>query len=254
MAPTSAPHAEVMGILIQADLDDELDTATARDLARHVSACSECQELTSQLRALKTALAIPRYPAPQPLREALLREASRRAPGTPTHRFPLRPRSFVPAAFLAGAAVAAGFVLAVLPRSTPEKVRIAAEVTTATERSLEPGHLFDTRVTMPEELAQWFRARIGFAPPLRVPQGFVLAGARLDYLHERPVAVLAYHHSDDLIELYAWPEQHVPTPPESLNAQGFTLSYWRADGVEFWAVGRSAEVLKEFVTGWRQSA
>lgn len=256
---TSAPHADALGVLIQADLDGELDAVQAADLALHVAGCEECQRLLEELRALKTALRseLPRYQAPAALREAVQRQVGgKMATPVASHRMRWRWQWLMPVGggFAAGAAIAALLLVMLLPSPLPEDRRVAAEVATASERALQPGHLFDTRSTQPLELAQWFQTRMGFAPPVRVPAGFALAGGRLDYLHHRPVAVIDYAHAGGTIELYTWPEAHVPTPPEPLRTAGFALSYWREGGIEYWAVGRSEQDVAAFVQAWHRSA
>lgn len=252
-------HAEAMGVLIQADLDGELDAVQAADLALHMAACEECRALSHELRALKTALRseVPRYQAPPALREAVLRQASGgKVVALPARRLRLSWRPALPAfgGFFAGAAIAALLAIAILPRLPAEDVRVAAQVATATERSLQPGHMLDMQTKAPVELAQWFHGHMGFAPPMRTPAGFTLAGGRLDYMHHRPVAVLAYEHQGGMVELYTWPEEHTPTPPVSMRSAGYAMRYWREGGVEYWAVSRSPEMLADFVQSWKSAA
>lgn len=255
------PHADALGVLIQADLDGELDAVQAADLALHVAGCDECQRLSEELRALKAAMRreLPRYQAPAALRAAVTRQAAAQTLDLPPQsRRPIRWRWrwSIPlgGGFVAGAAIAALLAVVLLPSLPPEDHRVAAEVATASARAMEPGHLFDVRSTRPLELSQWFQARLGFAPPVRLPAGFALTGGRLDYLHHRPVAVIAYAHAGGTIELYTWPEAHVPTPPEGLNTAGYALSYWREGGIEYWAAGRSKEAVAAFVQAWHRSA
>ncbi len=253
----SVPHADAMGVLIQADLDGELDAVQAADLALHVAACEECRQLCENLRVLKAEVRseVPRYQAPPALREAVLRQVgSRPAVSASARRLRWRWPPLLPSfgAFLAGAAIAALLLVIVLPAPPTEEVRVAAQVATATERSLQPDHLLDIRGTSPTELAEWFRTRMNFAPPVRQPAGFQLVGGRLDYLHHRPVAVLAYDHQGGAVELYTWPEEHAPTLPKSLRVAGFALTYWREGGIEYWAIGRSPGDLAEFVEAWHR--
>lgn len=257
----NAPHSEAMGVLIQADLDGELDAVQAADLALHVAACDECRQLSENLRLLKAEIRseVPRYQAPPGLREALLRQIGDKPDITPAVHRPRRRwrwrANFAGfGGFIAGAAIAALLLVIFLPSPPTEEARVAAQVATATDRSLLPDHLLDIQSKAPAELAEWFRARMNFAPPVRQPAGFELVGARLDYLHHRPVAVLAYNQQGGAIELYTWPEEHAPTLPKSLTEAGFALSYWREGGIEYWAVSRSAGVLNEFVQAWHRTA
>lgn len=256
----NVPHSEAMGVLIQADLDGELDAVQSTDLALHVAGCDECQALIGQLRGLKTALrsTLPRYQAPEALRRSLAESmAESMAASMVGAAKPPRRRIRLAWAqagwFVAGAALAA-VALAVLPVAPPEARRVAGEVAAATLRAREPGHLLDRPGAGPAALAAWFRAGLGFAPPVRAVPGFTLAGARLDYVHGRRTAVLVYRRDGRAVTLYLWPEAHTPTPPVSLAAAGIALSYWRADGVEFWAAGETAEDVRAFARAWRGSA
>ena len=264
----NAPHSDAMGVLIQADLDGELDAVQAADLALHVAGCEECRLLSGQLRVLKAELrsTMPRFQAPPALREAVLRQMGHKPAASPLarrlhwrhlgwRRLGWRRRAWLPAfgGFLGGAVIAALLAVIVLPAPPTEERGVATEVATATERSLELDHLLDIRSTVPSEIAEWFRARMNFAPPVRQPSGFQLVGGRLDYLHHRPVAVLAYDHRGGAIELYTWPEEHAPTLPKSLRSAGFALSYWREGGIEYWAIGRSPADLARFVQAWHRS-
>ena len=246
----NVPHSEAMGVLIQADLDGELDAVQSADLALHMAGCAECQALAGQLRGLRTAVrsTLPRYRAPEALRRSLA--ASMAAAEKPARRrFRL---TWAPAGgFLAGAALATAVALAVLPIAPPEASRLAGEVAAATLRAREPGHLLDRPGKEPAALAAWFQAELGFAPPVRAVPGFTLAGGRLDYVHARRTAVLVYRRDGRTVTLYLWPEEHAPTPPVSLAAAGIALSYWRADGVEFWAAGATPEEVRAFAHAWR---
>ena len=53
----------------------------------------------------------------------------------------------------------------------------------------------------------WLSARLPFSPPVAdfSPEGFELAGARLDYVGGRPVAVLVYKRRQHLIDAFIWP-------------------------------------------------
>ncbi|HUC18585.1 MAG TPA: zf-HC2 domain-containing protein [Acetobacteraceae bacterium] len=253
----NVPHTEAMGVLIQADLDGELDAVQSADLTLHMAGCAECQALATRLRALKTGLrsGVPRYQAPDSLRLSLAK-ASDTAARPPRRRARLAWMSLgAPlGGFMAGAVLAAMLALAVLPIVPPEASRIAGEVASATLRADEPGHLLDQSNSAPAALAGWLREGLGYTPPVRAVPGFMLAGARLDYVHGRRVAVLVYRRDRRIVTLYLWPEQHQPTPPVSLAAAGIALSYWRADGMEFWATALSSRDVQAFAYAWRGSA
>jgi anti-sigma factor RsiW len=257
----NVPHSEAMGVLIQADLDGELDAVQSADLALHIAGCAECQALAARLRTLRSGLRshIPRYQAPDSLRHSLAKagEAAARPPPRRVRlaRTSLATRLAAPfGGFVAGAVLAAAVALAVLPIAPPEAGRVASEVASATLRADEPGHLLDLSGSTPAALAAWFQKGLGYTPPVRTVPGFMLAGARLDYVHGRSAAVLLYRRNGRTVTLYLWPEQHKPTPPVSLAAAGIALSYWRAGGMEFWAAAESPQDVQAFTHAWRNTA
>ncbi|HSZ55662.1 MAG TPA: anti-sigma factor [Tepidisphaeraceae bacterium] len=111
---------------------------------------------------------------------------------------------------------------------------VVAEVLTAHLRSLQPGHLMDVVSTNQHTVKPWFDTHIDFSPPVRqLAPDFPLVGGRLDYLENRPVAVLIYKHGDHLINLFIWPGDS----GQSFAAQrGFNFVHWTSDGMTFWAV------------------
>jgi anti-sigma factor RsiW len=72
-----------------------------------------------------------------------------------------------------------------------------------------------------------FLGKVDFSPP--VPDlsaaGVALAGGRLDYLMDRPVAVVVYRRRDHLINVFAWPaaDGAKDSPVRSLHRQGFRI-------------------------------
>lgn len=88
----------------------------------------------------------------------------------------------------------------------------------------------------------WFNGRIDYAPPVfdLAPQGFALAGGRLDYVGRERVAVLIYHYQKHVIDVYVFPPgasgPAVSGGAPSSSSEGYALLRWQAAGMTWWAV------------------
>jgi len=143
-------------------------------------------------------------------------------------------------------------LLVVVPRS-PD---LAGEIVAGHIRALQPGHLEDVTSSDRHTVKPWFDGRIDFAPPVKdlANARFPLTGGRLDYAAGRPVAALVYQRDKHIIDLFIWPADAGPTPPESGQRQGYNFVHWSQDGMAFWAVSDlEANQLREFAETWRGS-
>ena len=233
-------------LLLQAELDGELGVAESALLQAHLRGCAGCRALLAELQGLSAGLrrAAPRHAAPGRLRAALL---ARLAP--PVRPWRRRVRHPV-LAFGAGAALAAGVALALLPGPAAPlaDAAIAGHI-----RALQPGHLTDVASSDRHTVRPWFDGRLDYAPPVRdfAAEGFPLLGGRLDYLGGRAVAALAYRRDRHLIDLYVWPAEGEAAPAPG-GRNGYAVVGWRAGGMAFLAVSDvEAAQLLEFARLWQ---
>src|SRR5580700_6448296 len=242
-------------ILLNALIDGELDAGHARDVEKHVAACSVCAEKLTELRDLHDTVSAAglKMTAPAHLRsriEKALPLPSARAVA-PRKFFQPSRRSFF-GGFAVGtalsAALAASLVLTVV--GTDQQQTIASEVVSAHIRSLQAGHLIDVETSDQHTVKPWFNGKLDVAPPVidLTAQGFTLIGGRLDYINGQPVGSIVYRRRKHVINLFVG--QQLGAPVQSIkdeSVQGFNIRHWREEGLDFWAVSDiDAAELDEF--------
>lgn len=247
-------------LLLQAELDGELDAAEAAALAEHRAGCPVCQRNEALLAASRRTLRGATYHRASP--ELLRAVASRigadgHHPQPLGYRAPPRRRAWMPwqglAGFGAGAALAAAFILTLLPWGRPALV---AALVDDHVRALQPGHLLDVVSTNQHTVKPWFDGRLDFAPPVKnlASVGFPLLGGRLDHVNGRNVAVLVYSRGKHLVELFVWPASAAAGEPARAAHDGYNILHWTADGMSLTAVSDLDPAgMEEFVQDWRQT-
>ena len=220
---------------LQTYLDGELDLTRSLEQEEHLRECSECSQSYGSLRVLQQSLRNDslRFPPPASL-EKRLRSALHHEGGSRAQTF--RWRWLIPAlTAVALLIVFAGYLLT----RTPADDLLSSEIVSSHVRSLmTSSHLIDVPSEDPHTVKPWFDGKLDFSPPVKdlTAQGFGLIGGRLDYIANRPVAVLIYQRRKHVINLFVWPAPSGDTKPAAQVRQGYNLIHWTKSGMSHWAV------------------
>lgn len=209
-------------------LDQELDTATAADVAAHLASCAECTRLHDEVKLLKVSLKrlATHYPAPASLATNVF-TVDAPAPG-----FMERWRKWFAPAF----STAALALAAVLYVATPSSEQpLMDEAVSSHVRSLMGVHLNDVVSSDRHTVKPWFTGKLDFSPPVfdYSDQGFPLLGGRLDYLQHQTTAALSYGRAKHIINVFILPTQEADSPRQSQTIRGFNVVFWQASHMRF---------------------
>jgi anti-sigma factor (TIGR02949 family) len=229
--------------LVEPYLDGELDAALKAQIEEHLAGCPSCAETHAQLAELREAIRerAPYYTAPPGL-------ADRIRDSLPQVRRTTRPvwRVWAMAASILLVA-SLGWNLAQM------RTRGADEVIDSHIRSLMGTHLVDVPSSDQHTVKPWFNGKLDFSPEVRdfAPEGFPLAGGRIDYLAGRTVAALVYRRRQHVINVFVWPGAASSSVDTTRN--GYHVLGWAANGMTWRAVSdlNSAE-LHQFVDLYRR--
>src|SRR5947208_4713258 len=246
--------------LMDGYLDGELDPITSQTIEQHLRECPKCDQAYKIHGSLIHAIgnATPYYKAPAELRERIqssLRDEIAELPTLDVARdtqplFPRRqprPRAILWETSWNWLALAAAIIFAAIIALTlvPRLQRPGADQFLATQliashvRSLMASHLTDVASSDQHTVKPWLDAKLDFAPPVvdLSSEGFPLIGGRLDYLDNRPAAVLIYQRRKHFINLFVWPAAPDATrTPKTITRQGYQLVHWVDSDFNYWAV------------------
>src|SRR5882757_7809321 len=207
-----AVSCELTQSVLHGYIDGELDAARAADFERHLISCPQCTSALEAQEALHSSIqqAALYERAPAPLRSKLRDQFY---PPAPVSVVPVRVglrssnwRWLATAAIFLLAAILGWRLIPSLGRNRGE-TELASAIVDAHLRSLQPGHLVDVVSTDQHTVKPWFDGKLDFAPPVTdfSTEGFPLQGGRLDVVHGRTVAALAYGRRKHLISVFIWP-------------------------------------------------
>ena len=224
---------------LNAYLDGELDLARQlaleTRLAREPAARSELESLRGVRDAVRDRADY--HAAPVELLAKLQWSQATSPAATPSagwrRWFDWRP--WVPAFALAGAVFWALHLGIALP---DHDTRLMQEVIASHVRSTVGQKLVDVASSDRHTVKPWLSSHLDYSPPVAdVPvPGAVFLGGRIDYLDDRPVAVLVYRQRQHVIDAYIWPTDAVPAAATTRAQRGFNTIHWVRGGMRYWLV------------------
>ena len=227
-------------------LDRELDLQSALAIEQHLASCPACQAVFARQAALQSAVRThgDYQAAPAGLQNRIRASLAREArvssrPGRWWSRLPSG-REWLQL----GAAAAAGAVIswtaAIQYAGVSGDERVAEQVINGYARSMVTAHLVDVPSSDRHTVKPWLSSKLDFSPTVidLADAGFPLAGGRLDYLDDRPVAVLVYRYRQHVIDLFIWPEPdgRGTSAPKGLSRKGYNVLRWSEGGMALWAI------------------
>src|SRR5262245_49506591 len=237
-------HCERVRELISPYLDEALPAQDRSLLAAHLKSCQGCAGRAADLRRLaRTLSAVGRQRPPAGLLPRLRRAlADVPAPAAqpPAWRPPATKDTVMARTLPALAASAVTAVATWWHFSLAEPAaRFEHDVLAAHMRALLQESPTQVVSTDTHWIKPWFSGRIDFSPSVAdlSAEGFMLLGARLDYIGERRVGVLVYQRRHHSIDVFVWPNAGSKQQAARLVVRkGYTLATWTRAGLTYWAI------------------
>jgi anti-sigma factor RsiW len=231
-----------VGEFLDAYVDKELDVVTTSQFDRHLAECAVCRARFDQYQQMHDSVRahIEYFRAPaefeQKLRASLYPPSQSADRTTRREWFP-RWRTWAVAAGALTVLLFAALFLQMLRRPSTSEM-LAEQVVSSHIRSLLANHLSDVISTDQHTVKPWFSGKLDFAPVVKdlSSKGFPLAGGRLDYLDNRPVAALVYKRRQHIINLFLWPSSGSDSGTRTLTIRGYNVVYWTHSHMAYWAV------------------
>lgn len=220
-------------------LDGELPPAVAAKLTAHLAICPDCARHLAELGALRAALAgtVPETAVSADLSARIVETldiAATEPPRTVRFRPRIRAGSVLP--FVAGLAVAAALMFAILPRH---------------------GVTGDLIAVRDAALRGTVTAVSGAPAPAPAPAvaGFRLVASRNDVIAGHRARVLIYDRRGQTVTLCIWKADGEPAHGvREARYRGMTIDYWNDGTDEFWAASAGpADGLRPFVRKVRKN-
>jgi anti-sigma factor RsiW len=219
--------------------DSELDPVTSAQLEKHLEHCVQCRQAAEYLTRLHSLIreAVPYKKAP----ERLVRQVRARVhrQDANVHRFGVNWFDWLrPVALVAVTALVTWFAT-IQFHDSPARQVLAESIFASHARATVTGHITDVESSERHTVKPWLSSKLDYSPPVEdlAAAGFPLAGGRLDYVANRPVAVLVYERRKHVIDVFIWPDgTQSATDTQVLSKNGYQTVHWTNNGMTFWAV------------------
>jgi anti-sigma factor RsiW len=230
---------EAARMLLHAHIDGELDAASTIELESQIQASPELGRELERLSALRDAVQnhATRFDAPSRLSRSLFSALpAARAESVTWGAGGWRAIAVGTSAFSVALlvwALSSGFPA----RET--RAFFIDEVVSAHVRSLMVDHLTDLASAERHSIKPWLSNRLDFAPPVHdfTADGFVLTGARLDYIRGQPAAAIVYRHRQHIINVFVQPSLvGAESSIELRSERGYNSASFESAGMSYWAI------------------
>jgi anti-sigma factor RsiW len=233
--------------LLDGYLDRELDRHLVTTVERHLKVCDDCSRSVAARSSIATAIKkdATYHPASAALAHRIRAQIAHtrvpRAQRPPERRFKLFEwgRWLQLGGALATAVLVTTLVTLQLTGGREDEP-IVGQVFSGHSRSIVTGHQIDVASSDQHTVKPWLSSKLDFSPvvPDLTASGFPLRGGRLDYVNNRPVAVLVYGHREHLIDLFIWPEDAAADSrvTRTYSKRGVNVVHWTAATMTYWAV------------------
>jgi anti-sigma factor RsiW len=228
-------------MLLNAYIDGELDVASTIELESEIEKSPALRQELERLSALQDLVQsrAARFNAPSHLRRSLAagsHDAAAESSGVSAWW-----RTIAIGAS-AGAVAAVALLLWSLGSTfLYQQTRgiLIDEVVSAHLRSLMADHLTDLASSERHSVKPWLSNRLHFAPPVHelARDGFILVGARLDYVGGKPTAAIVYRHRQHLINVFIQPAEARSEGSIKLSShRGYNSVTFEFAGMSYWVV------------------
>jgi anti-sigma factor RsiW len=246
--------------LLGALADGELAETERRVLERHIAGCPDCREelaaLQTQTSQLRRAA---RFGLPDDLEgriRAALSAEDDTASAAPRGADGMKRGKWLNGATHAGAALIGGAIAAsVAVMIQPTQAPLFGQEALAAHIGAMMTEQFAVVVSSSSHTVKpWFAGKLDFSPPVvdLADKGFPLRTGHVDYLMDRPVAVLDYDRGSHHISLFVIPGADAPAARHLTTTRGYSVLTWQASGFSYAAVSDAdSTTLDHFVALFR---
>jgi anti-sigma factor RsiW len=227
-------------ILLHAYIDGEIDAASTIELESQIEASPPLRQELERLSALHHVVQTraTRFNAPSRLSKSL----PAAFPSAQADSIPSGVPSWWRTLAIGTTAAAVALLLWSLGstfRGRDLRGVVIEEVVSAHIRSLMADHLTDFASAERHSVKPWLSNRLDFAPPVHefASEGFVLLGARLDYIGGNPAAAIVYRYRQHIINVFVWPAPVSNDGSIELSThRGYNSATFESGGMRHWAV------------------
>jgi len=216
--------------------DNELPPQERSAVAAHLGDCAACAQALAKIEALRHRIGWAGTHAPPAGLEARVRRAISASRGTSAQR-PWQRVAALSASHVA-AAVLGGVIGLLMMARIDSHGRVVDDMVAAHVRSLVSGQAVQIASADPHVIRPWFGGKVTYAPPAKdlAGEGFLLEGARVDYVPPQAVAAIVYARRLHRITLFVVPVDRAGPGAAEVSRQGYNVVAWRDGDFTYFAV------------------